>query len=260
MPPDGAAREEHQAWMVDLLAERFSIMAGTILAEFGLTYDGVAKCEKLVDQLAEFTLTEARKIDPSRSRIVTVTFLPELQIRLTQYREHSIGQAYKWVREAEGSVHIRNPNEQAPTDQQASVAKGNEASPLTPVDSPHPAADKTPTPSEATGPNRQARILTDDKISSRRSPQEFVDASGRRPPGKSGMHVKAQTQSAHTEWIKKGRPDPITGKICDAISKTVYPAEFAKIRLGSKEHKRLRDRVRTGILRHEKRPATKSVS
>jgi hypothetical protein len=56
-----------------------------------------------------------------------------------------------------------------------------------------------------------------------------------------------------------GRPEPITGKICDAILKTVYPAEFARL-FGSKAHKRLRDRVRIGILRHEKRSATKSVS
>jgi hypothetical protein len=94
MLPDGAPREEHQAWMADLFAERFNIMAGAILAEFGSTYESVADCEKVVDQLAEFTLAEARKIDPSRSLIVTVTFLVELQIRLTQYREHGVGEAY----------------------------------------------------------------------------------------------------------------------------------------------------------------------
>jgi len=132
MTPDDAAREKHQAWMVDLFPERFSIMARAILAQFGLTYEGVAQCELVVDQLAEFTLAEARKIDPSRSRIVTVTFLAELQIRLTQYREHSVGHTCKWVREAVESVHIRNQRDQAPADQQASVAKGNEASPSTP--------------------------------------------------------------------------------------------------------------------------------
>jgi hypothetical protein len=140
------------------------------------------------------------------------------------------------------------------------VAKGNEASPSTPFGSTHLAADQTPTPSGVTGANRQARILTEDKISSRRSPKEFVDASRLRPPRKGGRLLKSQTQSAHAGWIEMGRPEPITGKICDAISKTVYPAEFEKIRLSSKQHKRLRDRVRAAILRHEKRPATKSVS
>jgi hypothetical protein len=245
MPAEAAAREEHQAWMVDLFAERFSIMAAAILAEFGLTYEGVVECEKVVDSLAEFTLAEARKIDPSRSRIVTVTFFVELQIRLTQYREHSVGQAYKWIREVEESGPIRR--NQAPVDQQASVAKGNDAS------------RSTPFLSGATGANRQARILTDDKISSYGSPKEFVDARRRRPPRKGGRHLKAQTQAAHAEWVQKGRPEPITGKICDAILKTVYPAEFASM-FGSKAHKRLRDRVRIGILRHEERSATKSVS
>jgi hypothetical protein len=204
-------------------------------------------------------LAEARKIDPSRSRVVTVTFLAELQIRLTQYREHRVGQAYKRVREALESVHIRNQRDQAPTDQQASVAKGNEASHSTRAGATHLAADQTPTPSGA-GANRQPRILAEDKNSSRRSPKEFVDASRLRPPRKAGRLPKSQTQSAHSGWIEMGRPAPITGKICDAISKTVYPAEFEKIRLGSKQHKRLRDRVRAAILRHEKSPATKSVS
>ena len=260
MPPDGAAREEHQVWMVDLFAERFNIMAGTILAEFGGTYESVAECEKVVDKLAEFTLAEARKIDPSQSRIVTVKFLAELQIRLTQYREHSVGQAYKWVREAVESVHIRNRRDQAPADQQAGVAKVNEASPSTPAGFMPLAGDQTSTPSGATGANRQPRILIDDNISSRRSLKDFVDASRLQPPRKGGRLLKSETQSAHAAWIEKGRPEPITGKICDAISKTVYPAEFEKIRLGSKQHKRLRDRVRAAILRHEKRPSTESVS
>jgi hypothetical protein len=260
MPPDDAAREEHQAWMVDLFAERFSIMAGAILSEFGLTYGDVAECEKVVDQLAEFTLAEARKIDPSRSRIVTVTFLTELQIHLTQSREHSVGQADKWVREAAESFHFRNQKDQAAADRQASVAKNNEASPSAPAGATHLAADQTPMPSGATSANRQPQMLAEDKISSRHSPKEFVDAGRLPPPRKGGRLLKSQTQSAHAGWIEMGRPEPITGKICDAISKTVYRAEFEKIRLGSKQHKRLRDRVRGAILRHDKRPATRSVS
>jgi hypothetical protein len=48
--------------------------------------------------------------------------LRELQIRRTQYREHSVGQAYKGIREAEGRAPGRNQREQAPNDQQATAA------------------------------------------------------------------------------------------------------------------------------------------
>jgi hypothetical protein len=81
-----------------------------------------------------------------------------------------------------------------------------------------------------------------------------------RPSRLGGRRLKAQTQSAHAEWIEKGKPDPITAKICDEILRTVYPTEFAKVRVGSKAHKRWRDRVRTAILRHEERSATKPIS
>ena len=101
MPPDDAAIDKYQAWMVDRFAGEFGIRAGALLAEFGTTYENIAKLEKTVDHFAESYLAEAKKIDHSQSRIVTGTFLSELQIRLTQCREHGIGEAYKWVREAE---------------------------------------------------------------------------------------------------------------------------------------------------------------
>ncbi len=62
-----------------------------------------------------------------------------------------------------------------------------------------------------------------------------------RPSRLGGRRLKAQTQSAHAEWIEKGKPDPITAKICDEILRTVYPTECAKVRVGSKAHKRWRD-------------------
>src|SRR5258706_11134100 len=123
------------------------------------------------------------------------------------------------------------PERSSPRGSAGKRGEGQRSQPFHAAGSTHLAEDQTPTPSGATGANRQPRILAEDKISSRRSPKEFVDASRLRPPRKCGRLLKSQTQAAHAGWIEKGRPKPITGKICDAISKTVYLAEFEKIRL-----------------------------
>jgi hypothetical protein len=66
-----------------------------------------------------------------------------------------------------------------------------------------------------------------------------------------------ETEGIYEAWIAKGRPG-MTWRICDDLAKAFYGSEFVKARSDPRLRKRLRDRVRSTILRHQL-AATKST-
>jgi hypothetical protein len=76
--------------------------------------------------------------------------------------------------------------------------------------------------------------------------------------GKRGRPNK--TEGIYEAWIAKGRP-ATTGRVCDDLAKTFYAAEFAQAKANPNLRKKLRDRVRSTIVRHRLAlDATKSPS
>lgn len=66
-----------------------------------------------------------------------------------------------------------------------------------------------------------------------------------------------ETAEIHEAWIAKGRPVP-TWRLCDELAKAFYRDEFAQAQSNPKLRKKLRDRVRATVLRHQLAlPATK---
>ena len=63
-----------------------------------------------------------------------------------------------------------------------------------------------------------------------------------------------QTERIYEAWIAKGRP-VLNWRICDELAKTFYAEEFATAQSDPSLRKRLRDRIRATILRHEAAPA-----
>jgi hypothetical protein len=74
-----------------------------------------------------------------------------------------------------------------------------------------------------------------------------------------GRRLKDETQKLHHAWVEKGRP-PISARLCDEFARTFFPAEWGKVKTGTKKHKNLRDRIRAAILRSDASAATKLIS
>lgn len=49
----------------------------------------------------------------------------------------------------------------------------------------------------------------------------------------------------------------LNAKVCDKLAREAYPAEWKSVNVGSKLHKRLRDRVGNTVRRGKKQLATK---
>jgi hypothetical protein len=142
MPPDTASGRQFQDWLLDAAAGQFGIRAAAILAVFGSTQEAVMSCEKTIDRIAEFVLTEAEKT--GYSRISRNSLLSELRIRLTRDREYCLGQAYKWVREAERKKTENTEPKMVP-------AEANPDPPGEPVEPPPSTTSKTAAAPHAQG-------------------------------------------------------------------------------------------------------------
>jgi len=59
-----------------------------------------------------------------------------------------------------------------------------------------------------------------------------------------------QTKRVYDAWVAKGRP-ATSWRVCDALAKTCYPEEHVLSRSDPALRKKLRDRVRATIVRHE---------
>jgi hypothetical protein len=59
-----------------------------------------------------------------------------------------------------------------------------------------------------------------------------------------------ETEGIYEAWIAKGQPAP-AWRVCDDLAKTFYGDEFARAKSNPSLRKRLRDRVRATILRHQ---------
>jgi hypothetical protein len=66
-----------------------------------------------------------------------------------------------------------------------------------------------------------------------------------------------ETEGIYEAWIATGRP-PLTWRVCEDLAKTFYADEFAHAKSNPIHRKKLRDRVRATILRHQL-AATKST-
>jgi hypothetical protein len=82
-----------------------------------------------------------------------------------------------------------------------------------------------------------------------------TSASRMRRETKAGRPPKDQTCKIHAEWVRLGEPR-ITGTICDKIAKIVFAEELKGIERGSPQHRKVRERVRQAIQRHERRVTT----
>lgn len=74
-------------------------------------------------------------------------------------------------------------------------------------------------------------------------------------PGKPGRPASTTTEDIHIEWVERGKP-PITAKVCDSIASRFFRDELEGVAPGSPEHRKIRERVRQAIQRHERRVAT----
>jgi len=66
-----------------------------------------------------------------------------------------------------------------------------------------------------------------------------------------------ETQGIYEAWMAKGRP-ATTWRVCDDLARAFYWSEFVQARSDHRLRKKLRDRVRSTILRHQL-AATKST-
>src|SRR5260370_13011528 len=66
--------------------------------------------------------------------------------------------------------------------------------------------------------------------------------------GKGGRPPEDRTGEIQAEWTKLDKPR-ITAADCDKIGKQFFAAELNGFQPGSKEHKRVRERVRRAIIR-----------
>jgi len=73
-----------------------------------------------------------------------------------------------------------------------------------------------------------------------------------------GRPVAVQTQEIVAAWIAMGSPT-LNAKVCDKLAREAYPAEWKSVTVGSKLHKRLRDRVGNTVRRGKRQLATKLI-
>jgi hypothetical protein len=94
MPSEDAEPERWQAWRVDAVAGQFSLKTTAILGALGTNAENLEICERIIDRFAEQILMMAEKTFAGRGGSVA-TFISELRIKMLQYREYSVGQAYR---------------------------------------------------------------------------------------------------------------------------------------------------------------------
>ena len=59
-----------------------------------------------------------------------------------------------------------------------------------------------------------------------------------------------ETEGIYASWIERGRP-ALTWRVCEDLTKNFYPEEFARAKSNPNLRKKLRDRVRATIARHQ---------
>ena len=93
MPANDAARDKWQTYHVDAIAGQFGVKVAAILAGLGTNAETMKVCELVIDHFAEqiLTMAEARFGGPSTS----ATFISDLRTKMLQYREYSVGEAYR---------------------------------------------------------------------------------------------------------------------------------------------------------------------
>jgi hypothetical protein len=67
---------------------------------------------------------------------------------------------------------------------------------------------------------------------------------------KHGRPFEEATRRAHELWVQAKRP-VLSAKILDVFVKVLYPETFHVAMADSDERKKLRDRIRAAILRHD---------
>jgi hypothetical protein len=96
-----------KAWWVDYLAGRFSIMGSVVLALFGTTFEGLEAAEELLDHFAESTVSQAEDLD--RRRLFDAVIVPDLKLKIVEYRESMVGKGLEWLTQKETQAPAKPP-------------------------------------------------------------------------------------------------------------------------------------------------------
>jgi len=99
--------EDCKAWWVDYLAGRFSIMGSVVVALFGTTFEGLEAAEELLDHFAEYTVSQAEDLD--RRRLFDAVIVPDLKLKIVEYREHIVGKDLEWLTQKETQAPAKPP-------------------------------------------------------------------------------------------------------------------------------------------------------
>ena len=68
---------------------------------------------------------------------------------------------------------------------------------------------------------------------------------------------RKETENIYAAWLESGRPET-DRRVCDQLAKQFYPEEYTEPKKDGKVRKKLRDRIRATIRRHDAERATKS--
>jgi hypothetical protein len=86
-------------------------MGSAVLALSGTTFEGLEAAEELLDHFAEYTVSQAEDLD--RRRLFDAVIVPDLKLKIVEYREDMVGKCLEWLTQKETQAPAKPPEAKA---------------------------------------------------------------------------------------------------------------------------------------------------